>query len=98
MSVKKTVEKKESIKEYLQKKRESIYYIGPTVKRGLLDNGSVFRGGLPKEVKDLKNKYPSLNPLFVSKEKYIESFNQIGEKGTKFYIFYENAKKETGGR
>jgi hypothetical protein len=100
MATKKTEEKKseQTKKEYSKKKRDSIYYIGPTVKRGLLDNGSVFRGGLPKEVEKLKEKYPGIQPLFIPKDKYIEAVNKVRIQGTKFNILYENAKKDIGGK
>jgi hypothetical protein len=79
-------------KTYPKKKGELVYYIGPTVKRGLLDNGSTFRG-LPKEIEVLQEKYPGIKMLFISKKDYIKAITQVKISGTRFNVLYENAKK-----
>lgn len=86
-------EKKTKIqKEYPKNKGDLVYYIGPTVKRGLLDHGSMFRG-LPKEIEGLQKEHPEIKPLFIVKKEYIKAITQVKVPGTRFNILYENAKK-----
>jgi len=94
MAVKK-VTKKKTIKEPEEiKKKISTFYIGPGVQRGILDKGAIFRGNLPKEVEKLKEKYPSIIPMFVSEEKYVESLNEIDQPGTITNILFNKALEE----
>ena len=86
---KKTIEEPEEIK-----KKISTFYIGPGVQRGILDKGTIFRGDLPEEVKKLKEKYPSIAPLFVSEDKYVESLNEIDQPGTITNILFNKALEE----
>lgn len=81
-------------KETKKKKTESTFYIGPGVQRGILDKGAVFRGGLPEEVEKLKEKYPSIGPLFVSEDEYVRSLNEIGQPGTITHILFNKAVEE----
>ena len=92
MAEKKETKKKKTAKE--KKKKESIFYIGPGVQRGILDKGTVFRGKLPEEVQKLKEKYPSIAPLFVSEDEYVKSLNEINQPGTITNILFTKAVKE----
>ena len=92
-------EKKENKKKKIEepkeiKKKVSTFYIGPGVQRGILDKGTIFRGDLPEEVKKLKEKYPSISPLFVSEGKYVESLNEIDQPGTITNILFNKALEE----
>ncbi|WP_028857460.1 hypothetical protein [Psychrilyobacter atlanticus] len=93
MAVKK-VTKKKKIEEPKEIKKESTFYIGPRVQRGILDKGTIFRGDLPEEVKKLKEKYPSIASLFVSEDQYVESLNEIDQPGTITNILFNKALEE----
>jgi len=86
---KKTIEEPEEIK-----KKISTFYIGPAVQRGVLDKGTIFRGDLPEEVEKLKEKYPSIIPMFVSEDKYVEALNEIDQPGTITNILFNKALEE----
>ena len=94
MVAKKETKKKKIEKPKEIKKKESTFYIGPGVQRGILDKGAIFRGDLPEEVKKLKEKYPSISPLFVSEDKYVESLNEIDKPGTITNILFNKALEE----
>ena len=96
MAVKKVTKKKkiEEPKEEIKKKKESTFYIGPGVQRGILDKGTVFIGDLPEEVEKLKEKYPSLVPMFVSEDEYVTAFNEINQPGTITNILFNKAVEE----
>ncbi|WP_028856953.1 hypothetical protein [Psychrilyobacter atlanticus] len=93
MAVKKE-SKKKKIEEPKEIKKVSIFYIGPGVQRGILDKGTIFRGNLPEEIEKLKEKYPSIAPLFVSEDKYVESLNEIDQPGTITNILFNKALEE----
>ena len=73
-------------------KKESIFYMGPTIKRGILEKGAVYRGGLPKEVEEFKKEMPILKPLFVDKKKYVEACKELREPKSRLSILYKRAE------
>jgi len=91
MAVKKETKKKETEK---PKQKKSTFYIGPGVQRGILDKGAIFRGDLPEEVEKLKEKYPSISPLFVSEDEYVTALNEIDQPGTITNILFNKALEE----
>ncbi|UUV18044.1 hypothetical protein NRK67_12200 [Fusobacteria bacterium ZRK30] len=93
MAVKK-VTKKKKIEEPKEIKKESIFYVGPGVQRGILDKGTVFIGDLPEEVEKLKVKYPSIVPMFVTEDEYVTAFNEINQPGTVINILFNKAVEE----
>jgi len=73
-------------------KKESNFYMGPTIKRGLLERGAVFRGKLPKEVEELKEEKPILVPLFVDKKRYVEACKELKDPKSRLSILYKRAE------
>ena len=71
------------------KKKESHFYLGPTIKRGVLEKGAVFRGEIPKAVEELKKEFPLIVALIVGKKDYISSCKEIQKKGSKLQIIYK---------
>ena len=87
---KKKPEKKE--KKFPRKKKDSIFYMGPTIKRGILEKGAVYRGELPKEVEEIKKERPILNPLFVVKKGYVEACKELRDSGSRLSALYKRAE------
>lgn len=83
-----------AVKKASKKKKISTFYIGPGIQRGVLDKGAIFRGDLPEEVKKLKEKYPSIIPMFVSEDDYVKSLNEIDQPGTITNILFNKALEE----
>ena len=94
MAVKKEPKKKKIEEPKEKKKKESIFYVGPGIQRGILDKGAVFIGDLPEEVEKLKKTYPSIVPLFVSEDEYVTAFNEINQPGTVINILFNKALEE----
>jgi hypothetical protein len=86
--------KVEKVKVLKTKIRATTFYIGPGVKRGILDNGTIFRGPLPKEVEELKKKYKSIIPLFISGENYVKAMNEVDKPGKRMNIIFNRALEE----
>jgi len=87
----KRIEKKPQIK-----KKESLFYMGPTIKRGLLEKGAIFRGELPKTVEDLVKSNPVVKALIVSKKDYLSACKDMRTKGSRMQTLYNQALK--GGK
>ena len=85
---KKKGEEPKLVKIEIQKK-ESYFYLGPTIKRGVLEKGSVFRGKVPKGVIELKKEFPLIGALIVGKKDYINSCKEMQKKGSKLQIIYK---------
>lgn len=90
VEAKKKPEKKE--KKFQRKKKDSIFYMGPTIKRGILEKGAVYRGELPKEVEELKKEKPILSPLFVDKKGYVESCRELRDPRSRLSALYKRAE------
>ncbi len=73
-------------------KKESIFYMGPTIKRGLLEKGAVYRGELPKEIEELKGEMPILVPLFVDKKRYVEACKELRDPKSRLSVLYKRAE------
>lgn len=70
-------------------KKTSFFYLGPTLKRGVLEKGAVFRGELPEEVKELKKKIPLVAALIVEKKDYIKSCKDMKTKGSRLQLIHK---------
>ncbi|GLI54750.1 hypothetical protein PM10SUCC1_02650 [Propionigenium maris DSM 9537] len=90
VEAKKKPEKKE--KKFQRKKKGSIFYMGPTIKRGILEKGAVYRGELPKEVEEIKKEKPILSPLFVDKKGYVEACRELRDLGSRLSALYKRAE------
>ncbi len=73
-------------------KLKSYFYLGPTLKRGVLQKGNVFRGKLPQEVKNLIKTNPLIEALIVDKSIYLKSLKELGTKGSRLEIIYSKLK------
>lgn len=83
-------------KKFDRKKRESFFYMGPTIRRGVLEKGMVFRGELPETVTELIGDKPALKALIVSKKEYVDATKDMRVKGSRMQALYKQAEK--GGK
>ena len=74
-------------------KREQLIYIGPNVPGGMLQRYQVFRGGRPEHLKDLFEKCPTLQGLFVQVTDLAVAEKALGEAGTVENTLYREAAK-----
>ncbi len=75
------------------KKNESFFYLGPTIKRGILEKNTVFRGGLPNYLNELLDKNPLIKELIVSEKDYLDSIKEVETKETRLNILYKKVLK-----
>lgn len=76
-------------------KKETYYYLGPTLEPGVLEKGMRFRGGVPGEVEELKKSHPLIASLIVTKDRYLESNRELKIKNSRMRTIYN--KVLTGG-
>ena len=74
-------------------KREQLIYIGPNVPGGMLQRYQVFRGGKPEHLKDLFEKCPELQGLFVQVTDLAVAEKALGEAGTVENTLYRETAK-----
>ena len=74
-------------------KREQLIYIGPNVPGGMLQRYQVFRGGKPEHLKDLFEKCPALQGLFVQVTDLAVAEKALGMAGTVENTLYREAAK-----
>lgn len=63
-------------------------YVGPSFKNGLLVKNSIFKGALPTNILEHKNKNAVINELFVTPEQLSDVQKEINVKGTKWNQLY----------
>ncbi len=69
-------------------RKESIIYCGPNLSNGILQQFAIFKGELPKHIKDHIKKYPAIEGLFVAPSALSQVRNNIKTEGTKEYILF----------
>ena len=74
-------------------KREQLIYIGPNVPGGILQRYQVFRGGKPEHLKDLFEKCPALQGLFVQVTDLAVAEQALGTAGTVENTLYRETAK-----
>lgn len=78
-------------------KAESLIYCGPNLPRGVLNQFTVYRGGLPKHLKDHFEKCPAIVSLFVPVDKLSETMIAIGKPGTAQAIWFKRVQEYIKG-
>lgn len=93
-------ETKEEIKRIEKKpvrtKKEPLFYMGPTIKTGILEKGAIFRGKIPNIVTELIKTNPTVKALIVPKKDYVSACKDMRVKGSRMQILYKRASK--GGK
>lgn len=75
-----------------KEEQQSLIYIGPTVKRGLLTKHTVYKNGLPKNIDEHLQKCPQLNRMFVDVTKMTEFENEVNDKTSSMHVFFNAVK------
>ena len=78
---------------------ERLIYMGPNLPGGVLHRSTVYKGGLPTQAKELIEKCPALEQLFVPVGEMAAVENDIGRAGTPAHAFYGEVVEfiKTGG-
>jgi hypothetical protein len=67
---------------------EKVMYLGPTL-RGVVRTGTVFEGGLPKNLSVLAEKKPIINNLIVPLADSVATKKAINTEGTAEAVAYD---------
>lgn len=67
---------------------KKVMYMGPTL-RGVVRSGTVFEGGLPKNLSRLAEKRPVINNLIVPLAETVETKKAINTEGTAEAVAYD---------
>lgn len=84
--------KKEAEKEKANKVPQQLIYIGPSI-AGVVMTGTIFRNGIPKELKEIINQHPNVGYLIVPIEKLPQAIKEIGNQKGAMHILYEDVKQ-----
>ncbi|MDR3353685.1 MAG: hypothetical protein LBO21_01450 [Synergistaceae bacterium] len=76
--------------------REPLIYCGPSLPRAKIISGSLYRGGLPKNIEALIGKIPEIGRLTVPVSKLAETQRKISEQGTEENRLYQAISSRRG--
>lgn len=81
------------------KEPERLIYVGPSIPGGILQQYTVYKGGMPVHINGLVDKCPVLKQLFVPVDNMAGFVQAASQKGTRENIFYQQAIDfiKTGG-
>lgn len=72
----------------MTKTEGKVMYLGPTI-RGVVKNGAVYEGGLPKKLSLVAEKKPIVKNLIVPLAEIVEIKRAIDQEGTAEAIAYD---------
>lgn len=71
-----------------RKENKKVMYLGPTI-RGVVKNGAVFEGGIPKNLEKIAGKKPIIQNLIVPLENIVDVSRNIRVEGTAEAIAFD---------
>lgn len=71
-----------------RKENKKVMYLGPTI-RGVVKNGAVFEGGIPKNLEKIAGKKPIIQNLIVPLENIVDVSKNIRVEGTAEAIAFD---------
>ena len=71
-----------------KKENKKVMYLGPTI-RGVVKNGAVFEGGIPKNLEKIAGKKPIIQNLIVPLENIVDVSKNIRVEGTAEAIAFD---------
>ena len=66
----------------------TVVYAGPTMHRRVIVHGSVYRGGIPENVKSLIVKVPDIERLIVPVNEFVTTRQAVKTEGTEYHRLY----------
>jgi hypothetical protein len=66
----------------------SVIYCGPSLRGGILNQFTVFKGGIPKHLSESIGKCSAIGKLIVPVEKFVEVEDAIRKQGTPENQYY----------
>ncbi|CAM4111150.1 hypothetical protein [Mesobacillus thioparans] len=75
---------------------QTLVYVGPTIKNGLLQQNSVYRGTLPEHIKKLVKEEGSLAELFIDVKELGEFNRKVNNQGSRENQLFKKALGKGG--
>lgn len=75
----------------VDEKPMQLIYCGPSLPRGILNQFTVYRGGLPKHLEPHFEKCPAIKRLFVPVENLNETLRAVKKPGTAESVWFRQA-------
>lgn len=79
----------------MTKAEGKVMYLGPTI-RGVVKNGDVFEGGLPKKLSKVAEKKPIVKNLIVPLSDVVEVKRAIDQEGTAEAVAFDKIEAIPG--
>ncbi|WP_024346585.1 hypothetical protein [Lacrimispora indolis] len=79
----------------MTKAEGKVMYLGPTI-RGVVKNGDVFEGGLPKKLSKVAEKKPIVKNLIVPLSDIVETKRAIDQEGTAEAVAFDKIEAIPG--
>lgn len=89
-AVQQKTKRKEEAKGIQGQRKETVVYIGPTMK-GVAITGGLYNNGLPEELKNEIEKRPMLRELVVPVERLAEAKKELAKPGSALATIYKKA-------
>lgn len=74
------------------KPEPALIYVGPNLPRGILNQFTVYTGGLPRHLEQHFEKRPAIKRLFVSVDALAEVQQAISQPGTAEQVWFQDIK------
>ncbi len=78
-------------------KNQRYIYLGPNHPKALVVNATIFKGGIPQNVKEILDKYPSAKALLIPVENTAKIMQELRQANTASTILYKKAEQEFKG-
>lgn len=76
------------------KAKKAYIYCGPNLPGGILFNGNLFKGEIPKHLKETFKKVPELKKLFVEVQSLPSFKSKVENQGSEEYALYQFVERE----
>lgn len=76
---------------------EALMYCGPNLPKGILNQFTVYRSGLPKHLDEHLKSCPAIARLFVPVERMTATMQLIGTAGTSENVWFEQVVQFSRG-
>lgn len=78
--------------------KSSKMYLGPAIKKYGINNGVIYLGEFPVNVKKAIEEYPEIKELFIEVDNnFYKNKGNVNKVGTKENIFFKKLLKKLGG-
>lgn len=78
-------------------KEQSLIYCGPNLPKGVLNQFTVYRGGIPRHIDSYVEECPAIKRLFVPVDDMSSFMTKAAEPGTSEHVWFSQVKSHFYG-